>query len=212
MLHPVCHPARIRPSTPVVVARPDADIRVLLLGATEPGGDQAAGVLGDGRGVALRVRASVKTNPSLTSPGNRGCGRSCGGRASQLLGGKLDAVLVPDEIDPAVLRADEQVRFAVAIEIADGRAAGVPGDVAPGEVADLLENDFAVAGILAVAPPGSRFRNWSGYRGGRRQSQSTTASFTRPERPALLGLSRIGCRSSSRKIRVSSRARLWQVR
>ena len=72
----------------------------------------------------------------------------------QSFGRILDAVFVFGEIDASVLRAYDEIRLSVLVEVANGRATGVARDVAFGEIANLFEDHFSIARIFAVAPPG----------------------------------------------------------
>ena len=75
------------------------------------------------------------------------------GRASlDLFGSVLDAVIMFDEIKAVVFRADDEIGFAIAIEIANSGTASVASDVALRKVADLLQDYLVILSIFAVAP------------------------------------------------------------
>ncbi len=75
------------------------------------------------------------------------------GRASlDLFGSVLDAVIMFDEIKAAVFRADDEIGFAIAIEIANSGTASAASDVALRKVADLLQDYLVILSIFAVAP------------------------------------------------------------
>ena len=61
-------------------------------------------------------------------------------------------------LEEEAVGADDEVGFAVAVEVADRRTVGVAGDVAPGEVADLPQDHPAGASVFAIAPPGGVLR------------------------------------------------------
>ena len=77
------------------------------------------------------------------------------GRASlDLFGCVLDAVIMFDEIEATILGADDEIRFAIAIEIANSGTASMVSDVALREITDLLQDHLGVlAWILEEIEP-----------------------------------------------------------
>ena len=57
-----------------------------------------------------------------------------------------------DVINPTVFRADQKIGFSVAIEITNGWARRMTGDVSFREVANPFQNDFALAGFTVSIP------------------------------------------------------------
>ena len=145
------------PAGTIVVTRPDPDIRVLFPRPAEPGGDKTAGGLTNRGSVALLEGCLGEEELLLHEPGESRLGGRPGSAGLELVGGIADAVIMPDEVDPAVLGAHKQVRLAVPVEIADGRTGSVTGNVAPRQLADLLEHHLAVA-VLTIAIPGGVLR------------------------------------------------------
>ncbi len=105
---------RRRPAAAVVIADPDADVLCLFLRPAKPGDDQAACGFADRRGVALWKLCLGEDKVFAHETGKSWRGFRLGRSRFQLIVRVGNAVVVGDVIDAAVLRADQQIRFAVA--------------------------------------------------------------------------------------------------
>ena len=126
------------PTFAIVIARPDPDVFVFFVRATEPGDDEAAACFGNSGSVTGEMRRLGK-DEVFAEESRETRWRNLGGRIRfEGFGRVAKAVFVFDEVEPPVLSADDEVGFPVFIEVTNGRAAGVSGDVAFGEVADFF--------------------------------------------------------------------------
>jgi hypothetical protein len=145
---------RAAPAGSVVIARPDADIGILLLGPSEPSGDEPAVGFGEGRGMALRKGCLVVDELLQDEAGETRW--FLHHRRARLQGvlGIGDALVAAQVVEAAIFGAEDQLRHAVAIEIGHRGGGVVTGDISLGDVADLLQDDPAIGFADMAIPDG----------------------------------------------------------